>query len=235
MFRHIRIIAATVALLAVALFGCGKGGDNAVIAKVNNAKITAADFKHQMEGLDNPQLQMSVAVDSKARKDFLEDLIGIELVVQEAKRLGLDKDPEFRKRQETMRKEMEQQIQSALRNDLFRELLKKELSDKLNKVPQPADKEIKEFYAKNQDKMMSMNGKRLTLKEVEPRLKDVLMQNKQRDIYLEYTKSLKAKAKVSVDDKALEAALAPATAPTGTLQLTAPSAVPAQKGDETKK
>ena len=232
MFRHNRITASVIVIAAVALFGCGKSGDTTVIAKVNNAKITAADFKHQMEGLDNPQLQMSVAVDDKARKDFLEDLIGIELVVQEAKRMGLDKDPEFRKRQETMRKEMEQQIQSALRNDLFRELLKKELSDKLNKVPQPTDKEVKEFYAKNQEKMMSMNGKRLTLKEVEPRLKDVLMQNKQRDIYLEYTKNLKAKAKVSVDEKALAAALAPATAPTGSVQ---PAAVPAQKGDETKK
>lgn len=237
MLKQTRIIAAIAMLAAAALIGCSKSGDNTVIAKVNNVKITAADLKHQIEGLDNPQLQMSVATDPKARKEFLEDLIGIELVVQEAKRQGLDKDPDFKKRQDSMRKELELQLQNALRNDLFRNLLKKELTDKLNKVEKPTDKEVKEFYEKNQSKMVSMTGKKLSLREVEPRLRDVLLQNKQRDIYLEYTKGLKTKSNVSVDEKALEAALAPASAPTGSMQLTTPpaGAGAAKKGDETKK
>ena len=74
--------------------------------RVNRTKITAADFKRQLEDLQ-PQMQQAVASDPKARKEFLEDLIGIEVVLQEAKRQGLDKDPEFKKRQEMLKKEME--------------------------------------------------------------------------------------------------------------------------------
>jgi hypothetical protein len=44
-------------------------------------------------------------------------------------------------------------------------------------------------------------------------LKQRLMQEKRRDLYLEYANSLKAKAKVSVDDKALDAAIASLTRP----------------------
>ncbi|MDH4162830.1 MAG: SurA N-terminal domain-containing protein [Nitrospirota bacterium] len=216
MLKH--TIVAGAALLLVAA-GCTKSDDAKVVAKVNNAKITVSDFKRQMDSLENPQMQISVVTDPKLRKEFLDDLIGIELVIQEAKRLGLDKDPEFKKRQEALRKDMEVQVQNAVRNDLFRSLLKKELADKLAKVEQPTAKEIQEFYTKNQNRMVSMNGKRMPLKEVEPRIRDVLFQNKQRDVYLDYTKALKAKASVSVDEKALEAAVEPVTKPTGTLDL----------------
>ncbi len=229
-----RIMLAIALLLAAAAVGCTKG-DEAVVARVNKAKITAADLKHQMEGLENPQVQMSVATDAKARKEFLDDLIGIELVVQEAKRQGLDRDPEFKKRQEAMRREMEQQYQNAMRNDLFRGLLKKELKEKLDKVAPPTDKEIREFYEKNRSRMVNMSGKQLPLKDVAPRLREVLLQQKQRDLYLEFTKGLKEKANVSVDEKALEAAFAPATAPTASGEPAAPHGAAAPKTDEPKK
>ena len=91
--------------LIITLTGCTKNADTAVVAKVNNGKITAADFKKQLDDLQ-PQMQQAVASDPKARKEFLEDLIGIELVLQEARRLKLDKDPAFIKKQEEMEKEM---------------------------------------------------------------------------------------------------------------------------------
>lgn len=229
MLKRIVVIAAAVLVVA----GCTKSDDSKVIAKVNNGKITVADFKRQMDSLENQQMQVSVLTDPKMRKEFLEDLIGIELVVQEAKRLGLDKDPEFKKRQEMMRKEMEQQAQTALRNDLFRGVLKKELSDKLNKVEPPTAKEIQEFYTKNQKRMVTMTGKTVPLKEAEPRIREVLMQNKQRDIYLDYTKALKAKASVSIDEKAMEAAVEPESRPTGSLDLKVIPA-PDKKGASSK-
>jgi hypothetical protein len=59
---------------------------------------------------------------------------------------------------------------------------------------------------------------------------------KQRDAYLEYSKSLKAKAKVSVDDKALDALAAELVKPTttGTLPMLPPAAKD-EKKDEKKK
>jgi peptidyl-prolyl cis-trans isomerase C len=198
-----------IALLSffLVLTGCNKGPDNTVLARVNRTKITAADFKRQLEDLQ-PQMQQAVASDPKARQEFLEDLIGIEVVLQEAKRQGLDKDPEFKKRQEMLRKEMERRIQDEARNELFNNLLKKELAEKLNSVTPPTDQEVRNYYNKNIDKMRTPDGKKLGFKEVEPQLKRRMLAEKQRDLYLEYAKDLRAKAKITVDQKALDAAAA---------------------------
>lgn len=218
-----------VALLSfsLTLTGCDKGGDNAVLARVNRTKITAADFKKQLEDLQ-PQMQQAVASDPKARREFLEDLIGIEVVLQEARRQGLDKDAEFRKRQDMLKKEMERRIQDDARNELFNGLLKKELADKLSKVSPPTDQEVRQYYNKNLDKMRTPEGRKLNFQEVEPQLKRRMLAEKQRDLYLEYAKELKAKAKITVDEKALDAAATsltqPPAAPTGANQLQTPTA-----------
>jgi outer membrane murein-binding lipoprotein Lpp len=61
-----KMTAAAAAVIALALAGCTKGTDSVVIAKVNNAKITSADFKKQLEDLQ-PQMLQAVATDPKAR------------------------------------------------------------------------------------------------------------------------------------------------------------------------
>jgi hypothetical protein len=225
------------ALLAiiVALTGCTKNSDTAVVAKVNSTKITAADFKKQLSDLQ-PQMQQAVSADPKARKEFLEDLIGIELVLQEARRQKLDKDPAFVKRQEELEKEMRQRLQEAAKNELFNALLKKELMDK---IKQPTDEEVKAYFTAHKEEIRkAAGGKELSFKQAEAQgLKRYVFQVNQREAYLEYSKALKAKAKISVDDKALDAAISslsqqPAT---GTLQLTPPAGQEETKGTETKK
>jgi peptidyl-prolyl cis-trans isomerase C len=212
MFRT--VVGISILVLAISLTGCNKGSKGPVLAKVNRSSITEADFKRQLGELA-PQMQQAVVSDPKARKEFLEDLIGIELVIQEAKKQGLDKDPEFKKSMEAHKKESEEykkkienQLQDAAKNELFNSLLKKELGDKLNKVPAATDKEVKDYYEKNKAQIRTSTGKQLSLKEVEPQLQQRLMQEKRRELYLEYAKSLKAKAKISIDDKALDAAMA---------------------------
>lgn len=219
------ILAVSLLSLSLALAGCSKGPDSTVLAQVNRTKITVGDFKKQLEDLQ-PQMQQAVATDPKARREFLEDLIGIEVVLQEAKRQGLDKDPDFKKRQELLKKEMERRIQEDYRNELFNGLLKKELADKLNKVTPPTDQEVREYYNKNIDKMRTPDGKKLSFKEVEPQLKRRMLAEKQRDLYLDYAKGLKAKSKVTINEKALDqaaASLATPTTPEGLGQQMPPS------------
>jgi peptidyl-prolyl cis-trans isomerase C len=226
--------AAAVAIIALSLAGCTKGTDSAVIAKVNNAKITSADFKKQLDELQ-PQMLQAVATDPKARKEFLEDLIGIELVLQEARRQGLDKDAEFKKKQDARKKELEQRLQDATKNDLFNALLKKELMDK---VKEPTDDEVKAYYDSHRDDIKkAAGGKDLSLKQAEAQgLKRYVFQMKQRDAYLEFSKGLKAKAKITVDDKALEALASDLSKPakSGTLQLNLPEAKTEKKAEGTK-
>jgi hypothetical protein len=168
-------------------------------------------------------MQQAVANDPKARKEFLDDLIGIEVVLQEAKRQGLDKDAEFKKRQDMLKKELQRRIEDDAKNELFNTLLKKELADKLKTIPEPSEKELRDYYAKNQDKMYRPDGSKLSFKEVEPQLKRRLLAEKQRDLYLDYAKALKTKAKITVDEKALDAAAASfSQAPAGGMDLQTP-------------
>jgi len=221
--------------LILALTGCTKNADNAVVAKVNNGTITAADFKKQLDDLQ-PQMQQAVSSDPKARKEFLEDLIGIELVLQEARRLKLDKDPAFLKKQEDLEKEMKQRLQDAAKNELFNAVLKKELMDK---IKPPTDDEVKAYYETHRQEIQkAAGGKNLTLNQAEAQgLKRYVFQVKQREAYLEYSKGLKAKAKISVDDKALDAIVSSLSQPstTGTLQVPKPAGKDEKKADETKK
>jgi peptidyl-prolyl cis-trans isomerase C len=242
MKTRILTICAAVLILAA---GCTGSGDRTVVARVNQTRITVGDFKKQLENLDNFQVEQATATDPKARKEFLEDLIGIELVVQEAKRQGLDRDADYKKSMESMKKDyeeakkrIERRYQESARNELFRALLKKELADKAGKLQPPTDKEVKDFYQKNIDKMVAMNGKRVPLKDVESQIKDRLMQERQRDLYLDYLKGLREKAKVTIDDKGMQVLAASLTAPTVSFQPARPATPPAtgeQKADDTKK
>jgi peptidyl-prolyl cis-trans isomerase C len=196
-----KLFVAGLLIAALTVIGCGKGSDSTVLAKIGRTKITVGDFKKQIEGLP-PQMQQAVNADPKARKDFLNDLIGIEVVLQEAKRQGLDKDAEFKKKQEQYRKDMERQIEEGVKNELFNSLLKKEIA---NKVTVPTDQEVKEYYAKHKNEMRTPDGKILDFKQAEPQLKSWLFNKKQREVYLAYAQGLKAKAKITIDDKALDA------------------------------
>jgi hypothetical protein len=236
MMKQTVVAAAVIVVFGAA--GCSKGSDTAVIARVNQAKITVGDYKRQLEGLENFQMEQAVAKDPTARKEFLEDLIGIELALQEARRQGLDKDAEYKKTLEALKKDyeeakqrLEKRYRESGRNELFKALLKKELADKAAKLEQPTDGEVRDFYEKNRDKMVTMDGKRIALKEVAPQIKSRLMQEKQRDLYLAYIKNLREKSKVTVDETVLDA-MASSMSGTATLQLDTPPApgAPAEGG-----
>ena len=219
--------------LAIAMSGCNKVQDGVVLAKVNRGAITVTDFKKQIEELA-PQMQQAVIADPSARKEFLEDLIGIELVIQEAKRLGLDKDADYKKRQEQLKKELERRVQEEAKNDLFNSLLKKELGDRMSKVTPPTDKEVRDYFTQNKDKIVKAAGKQVSFKEIEQQLKLRMTQEKRRLLYVEYAKGLKAKAKISIDDKAMDTAMAELTRPPDLSGLTV-TKVPAAGKEETNK
>jgi hypothetical protein len=109
----------------------------------------------------------------------------------------------------------------------------------MDKIKQPTDDEVKAYYTAHRDEIRkAAGGKDLSLKQAEAQgLKRYVFQINQREAYLEYSKALKAKAKISVDDKALDAVVSslsqqPAA---GTIQIPTPAAKEEKKGQETKK
>lgn len=120
------------------VFGCAQqksSSTGSVIAKVNNTSITKEDFLKESHLVPEWARQNFSTKDGKER--FLDELIKKELIYQDAKNKGLDKD-----------KEILAQVEEFKKMTLLSLVLKKEIEEKV----QVADEEAKEFYDKNQDK-----------------------------------------------------------------------------------
>lgn len=98
------------------------------LVRINGAVITLEDFnKRYKENLKFFQFK------APTKKSVLEDLIKRELGIQEAKKMGLDKDPEVIDRMNTI---------------LYHALLEKKLTKEFENI-QISDNEAKDFYSKN--------------------------------------------------------------------------------------
>lgn len=109
---HTYRFAAVLALGLLAVAGCsspagdGKAGKTGeVVAHVGNGTITVDDFKAKLDE-QSPFIRARYNT-LERKKEFLDNLIRFELLAQEAKRRGLDRDPEV---QATLEKVMVQRL-----------------------------------------------------------------------------------------------------------------------------
>ncbi len=98
------------------------------LAKINDAVISTADFEAKYK-----ESLRFFRFKAPTRKNVLDEMVNRELAIQEAKKLGIDKDPEVRDRIETV---------------LYHSLLDKKLGSKFENI-QISDKELEAFYQKN--------------------------------------------------------------------------------------
>lgn len=122
---------ASIILIGLVSFGLAslaqKKGDE-LVASIGNTKITLKDFNDKF----NNATKMSVNP-PPTKKQFLEELIRFEVGVQEAEKRNLDRDPIVR---------------DAMRRELYKGLLEKELGMKVQNMP-ISEAEMAEHYKKN--------------------------------------------------------------------------------------
>jgi parvulin-like peptidyl-prolyl isomerase len=131
-----RIVSAPVLRLAIAsLLAAGIGpvtsilpASGAELARVNNTVITVEEFNKKYK--DNLKFFQFKA---PTKKGVLDDLIKRELGIQEARKMGLDKDPEILDRMNTV---------------LYHALLDRKLSKEFEAI-HLEDSEAREFYERN--------------------------------------------------------------------------------------
>ncbi len=115
--------------LGIAMFGTARVIEAATeLAKINSVSISLEDFNRKYkENLKFFQFK------APSKKSVLDDLVKRELGIQEAKKLGLDKDPDVIDRMNTV---------------LYHALLDKKLSKDFDEI-HVTDADAKEYYAKN--------------------------------------------------------------------------------------
>lgn len=112
------------------LAGCAPAQDPSVLVIVNGRVITEGEFEFRWSELSE-SVRARYEREGGKRK-FLEDMIARELLLQEAHRLGLDKEPTFRERTERYKEQL-----------LLDHLMRTALSEPV----QIADAELEAYYA----------------------------------------------------------------------------------------
>ena len=163
--------------LSLLFVGCTSKKNVAI--KIGKIEITKEEF-------DDAFSNSSYAKQGKSKEEFLENFISRKLILKEAERLGLDKDPKFLKNIQLFWE------QSLLKMTLSRKI--KELSFGIH----VSDKEVRDYYLTHQD-----DFKDKKLEEVYDRIKWILFAQKQRQAIQDWINSLKEKTPIYVDYKAL--------------------------------
>jgi len=109
--------------------------EDKVMATVNGVNISESDFNEELSGIPEAYRKMVVANKGK----FLDDLVLQELLSQEAKKEGMDKDPEILKSIERIKTKL---------------LAKKLLEDKVVGATTVTDEEVKKYYDEHKAEFM---------------------------------------------------------------------------------
>jgi thioredoxin 1 len=188
MKRHLKWVIAVVAVV-VGVIGFGYlkfftwNPERQVLAIINDRKITVAQFDRELNKIPAPFQE----VFREEPKQYLEQVITKEVVLQEAQRLGVKADPAAKGEDVDL--------------SIMQNLLKKEVLDKIQVDP----KEVAEVYKQHKEQM----GKK-SLTEVTPMIEEAIRELKGKEKVEEYVASLKNKAKIEVDESRLkEISLAP--------------------------
>jgi thioredoxin len=191
MKKHLKwIIPAAVVVLVVCVFGYLKlfawNPERQKLAQINTRVISVAQFGRELDKVPSPYKEML----QEDPKQFLDQLVLQEVLIQEAERLGVKSDANAKP---------EEKDSSQIQN-----LLKKEVIDKV----EVNKEEIEILYKEHQSKM----GKK-KLDEVAPLLEELIRDAKGKEKVEEYITSLREKAKVEIDENRLKGitAVAPDT------------------------
>lgn len=160
------------ALCVSAVFGCksqtGTGAkeekkSGPVLAEVNGSTITAGDYKKEVEAL--PPYLKPMAESAEGKKELLDTMVVRELILQEARKEGIDKS---------------QAVADKLEELKNRIIVEAYLKKKVEEQAKIGDAELKEFYDKNKEKFRTgeqVHASHILVK-TEPEAQDILKQLK---------------------------------------------------------
>jgi peptidyl-prolyl cis-trans isomerase C len=161
-----------VALCVTALFGCKAKTEGAkdsqkksgqVLAEVNGAVITTADYNKELETL--PPYLKPMTETAEGKKELLDTMVVRELILQQAGKDGIDKS---------------QAVADKLQELKKRVVVEAFLKKKVEEQAKIGDAELQEFYNKNKDKFKTGDQVQAShiLVKTEAEAQDVLKQLK---------------------------------------------------------
>ena len=156
-----------------------------VIAQINNYKLTRQEFEAQL--IEELTIESDFKLTKEAKTAFVEQLIRKELLIQEAKKLGMDRKKKFIKT-------IERYWEATLVRDLME--LK---GDEFDKGTYVSEEEIDARY----QEMKKTEGELLSLEEIREKITKKLKDRKKREKLKQWINNLRENAKIEIDQKLL--------------------------------
>ena len=167
-------------LIIFLLSGCGWFKKEKPVIKIGEIEITLEEFNKAFES------SRFFKEGHIKRKEFLKEFINRKLLLKEAERLGLDKDPQFL-----------DEIQRFWEQALLKRILSKKLREISSQV-KVTEKEIKEYYSTHKEKFPEKD-----ISQVYDQIKWLIFSQKRREALEEWIDSLKKSTNIKIDYKSL--------------------------------
>lgn len=169
--------------------GCSSGNDNAenrIIARINKYKMTADDLRYEFRNA--PYDQTALLKTEAGRKQYVENLIEKEILLQEAQRQGIDREKDFMK-----------SIENYWEQALLKMLLERK-SIEISGMVHVYDNEVENYYKDS--------GEDMPFSKVKNEIKDIIRQKKEADAMNAWINDLKNKSCIKINEEALKCLVA---------------------------
>jgi len=172
-------------LLFSFLAGCSaenNSPDKKVVAQVNKYKMTIEDLKYEFKNA--PYDETAFLKTENGRKAYLDSLVEKQVLLQEAQRLGIDRERDFMK-----------SIENYWEQALLRILLERKAKE-ISGLTHVYDNEVEKYYKDS--------GENQPFSRVKNEIRDMIKQKKETDAMDAWINDLKKRAYIKVDEKILE-------------------------------
>lgn len=185
-----QLSALLIVFAAMSLWSCSSGTSEeaAILATINEYRLTAEDFKAQLT--EHMNLDAGFKLDAATSKDFLEQIIRKELLIQEAVKRKLDRNEKFIKA-------IERYWEAAL----IRNLMDLKTQETAQGVV-VSQEEIREYYQK-----LAKESVMPPFADMEPVLREDLLERKKTRAIDQWINDLRTNANIKINQELLSKTL----------------------------
>lgn len=169
------------ALMCCLMAGSGCGAKQEAAITIDHIQITAEEFEEAFK------MSRFAAMGQKGREAFLQNYVSRKLMLKEAERLGLDKDPQFLG-----------DIQFFWEKALLKSIVSRKSEEVVLDVT-VSNQEIRQYYQKHRENRFTDKK----LPEVRDQIQWLLLQEKQSQAIAAWADSLRVKADIKINFKRL--------------------------------
>lgn len=165
---------------------CRSAHKSPIAIKIGSTEITVDEFESAFKHMP-PDGQDT----AEAKKEFLDTYVTRMLLLKEAGKLGLDRDPAFLK-----------DVEYFWQQSLIKLLLDRKTKELLASKITITDADVRAYYYENKDKYF----KDKELSSVYDQVRWIILNNRQKEAVSDWLRDLKSAAKVEIDYKLLNIA-----------------------------